>query len=102
MTTREGTILGVFVAKFCQKTLLRRKRAVNGTGARNWPESGISICSFSGQWLFASEEPMRESLVTNEQIAAILREADRTSVAEAAKKKKVSEQTIYIASTLQG
>jgi len=45
---------------------------------------------------------MRESLVTNEQIAAILREADRTSVAEAAKKKKVSEQTIYIASTLQG
>lgn len=38
---------------------------------------------------------MRKSRFSHEQIVAILREADRTSVAEAAKKSKVSEQTIY-------
>ena len=37
---------------------------------------------------------MRKSRFNDEQIVAILRESDRTSVAEAAKKHKVSEQTI--------
>jgi putative transposase len=38
---------------------------------------------------------MRKSKFSDEQIVAILREADRTSVAEAARKHKLSEQTIY-------
>ena len=39
---------------------------------------------------------MRKSRFSDEKIVAILRESDRTSVAEAANKHKVSEQTIYV------
>jgi putative transposase len=39
---------------------------------------------------------MRKGKFTDEQMVKILREADRTSVAEASKKHAVSVQTIYI------
>lgn len=38
---------------------------------------------------------MSKSRLADEQMVAILREADRASVAEVAKKNRVSEQTIH-------
>ncbi len=43
-----------------------------------------------------SEEPTRKSRFTEDQRVKILREADRSPVAEVAKKHGVSEQTLYL------
>jgi putative transposase len=39
---------------------------------------------------------MKKVRLTEEQMVAILREADRNPVVEVARKHKVSEQTIYV------
>ena len=41
------------------------------------------------------KQPMKKSQFSEEQVVTILREADRTTAAETAKKHKVSDATIY-------
>lgn len=50
------------------------------------------MCTFP----LASERHMKKTRYSDEQIVRILREADRDSVAEVAKRHGVSEATIYV------
>lgn len=59
---------------------------------RYMPRELKGMCTFP----LASERHMKKTRYSDEQIVRILREADRDSVAEVAKRHGVSEATIYV------
>ena len=73
---------------------LKRAEAMLMVQAHTLDLSRFSDQAVLEEWLLRQEESMRSGRFSDEQMVAILREAARSSVAEGAKKHKVSERTL--------
>ena len=73
---------------------LKNRSMHESTSGLDLPGNLVPLISSENGPYRRGEEPMRQGRFSEEQMAAILREADRGSVTEAARKHKVSEQML--------